>query len=124
LLPLLGERSLLQETVDRIARVIAPERIFVICGPAHAAPVARQLPELPERNVLVEPAPRGSGPAIALATALVARRDADAIVGSFAADHEVSDLPAFERAVRTAVAAARVGWLGKIGLDAKRAVTG
>src|SRR4029079_10009401 len=82
---------------------------LVICGPAHAAPVARQLPELPERNVLVEPAPLGSGPAIALATACVARGDAAAIVASFAADHEVGDLPAFERAVRTAVAAAREG---------------
>lgn len=124
LLPLLGERSLLQETVDRIARMIPLERILVICGPAHAAPVARQLPELPERNVLVEPAPLGSGPAIALATALVARRDAAAIVASFAADHEVGDLPAFERAVRTAVAAAREGWLVTVGLTPTRPETG
>ena len=76
---------------------------MLLCGPAHAAPVARQLPTLPERNILVEPSPRGSGPAIALATALIAHRDPAAIVGSFAADHEVSNLPVFEAALRTAI---------------------
>lgn len=124
LLSLLGERSLLQQTIDRISPIIAPEQIFVVCGPAHAAPVARQLPELPEGNLLVEPAPRGSGPAIALATAIIARRDPDAIVGSFAADHEVSDRPSFEAAIAVAIAAARDGWLVTIGLEPSRPETG
>ena len=124
LLPLLGERSLLQETITRLAPSVPPERTLVVWGPAHAAPVARQLPALPESNVLVEPAPRGSGPAIALATALIARRDPTAIVGSFAADHEVSDLPRFDVALRIAVAAAEDGWLVTIGLSPTRPETG
>jgi mannose-1-phosphate guanylyltransferase len=124
LLPLLGERSLLQQTVERISTIVPPERTLVVCGPAHAAPVARQLPMLPERNVLVEPSPRGSGPAIALATALIVRRDPTAIVGSFAADHEVSNLPAFEAALRTAITAAHDGWLVTIGLTPSRPETG
>jgi mannose-1-phosphate guanylyltransferase len=124
LLPLLGERSLLQQTVDRIAAVIPAEHTLVVCGPAHAAPVARQLPGLPEGNVLVEPSPRGSGPAIALATAIIARRDPDAVVCSFAADHEVLDQPAFVAAVHTAIAAARKEWLVTIGLTPTRPETG
>jgi mannose-1-phosphate guanylyltransferase len=124
LLPLLGDSSLLQQTVERISNLISAEHTLVVCGPAHAAPVARQLPDLPEGNVLVEPAPRGSGPAIALATAIIARRDPEAVVGSFAADHEVLDLPAFEAAVRTAIAAAREGWLVTIGLNPTRPETG
>ena len=123
LLPLLGDRSLLQQTVDRISSVVPPERTLVVCGPAHAAPVARQLPGLPERNVLVEPSPRGSGPAIALATALIFRRDPGAIVGSFAADHEVSNLPVFHAALRTGIQAAREGWLVTIGLAPTRPET-
>ena len=67
---------------------------------------------------------RGSGPAIALATALIARHDPTAIVGSFAADHEVSDLPIFDAALRTAVAAADDGWLVTIGLTPTRPETG
>jgi mannose-1-phosphate guanylyltransferase len=124
LLPLLGERSLLQQTIERLAPSVPPERTLVVCGPAHAAPVARQLPALPERNVLVEPSPRGSGPAIALANALIARRDPNAIVGSFAADHEVSDLPRFDAALRTAITAAEDGWLVTIGLTPTRPDTG
>jgi mannose-1-phosphate guanylyltransferase len=124
LLPLLGDRSLLQQTIERISNVVCAEHTFVVCGPAHAAPVARQLPDLPEGNVLVEPAPRGSGPAIALATAIIARRDPEAVIGSFAADHEVLDLPAYEAAVHTAIAAAREGWLVTIGLNPTRPETG
>ncbi|MCC7025068.1 MAG: mannose-1-phosphate guanylyltransferase [Thermomicrobiales bacterium] len=124
LLPLLGERSLLQQTISRITSLVPPERILVVCGPAHAAPVARQLPDLPEQNILIEPAPRGSGPAIALATAVIAQQDPHAIVGSFAADHEVSDLPAFDAALRTAVATARDEWLVTIGLTPTRPETG
>ena len=124
LLPLLGDRSLLQQTVHRISSVVPPERTLVVCGPAHAAPVARQLPGLPEPNILVEPSPRGSGPAIALATALIFLRDPAAIVGSFAADHEVSNVPLFEAALRTSIQAAREGWLVTIGLAPTRPETG
>jgi len=124
LLPLLGERSLLQLTLDRLAPSVPPERTRVVCGPAHAAQVARQLPALPERNVVVEPSPRGSGPAIALATALIDRLDPTAIVGSFAADHEVSDLCRFDAALCTATAAAGDGGLVTIGLTPARAETG
>ncbi len=124
LLSLLGERSLLQQTVDRISPLVPPGRTMVVCGPAHAAPIARQLPELPEGNVLVEPSPKGSGPAIALATAIIARQDPNAIIGSFAADHEVADPPAFEDAILTAVEAARAGWLVTIGLEPTQAETG
>lgn len=124
LLALTGQRSLLQQTVERLEPLATTERTLVVCGPAHAAPVARQLPELPEANIIVEPAPRGSAPAIVLATALIARREPDAIVGSFAADHEVADAAAFERAIETAIAAARQGWLVTVGLEPTRPETG
>lgn len=124
LLTLTGKKSLLQQTVDRLTPLATPERTLVVCGPAHAAPVARQLPELPEANIIVEPAPRGSAPAIVLATALIARREPNAIVGSFAADHEVADQDAFTRAIRTAIAAARQGWLVTVGLEPTRPETG
>jgi mannose-1-phosphate guanylyltransferase len=124
LLPLLGERSLLQQTRARLAGLCLPEQTFVVCGPAHAASIARQLPELPAENLLVEPAPRGSGPAIGLAAALIAKRDPNAIMGSFAADHDVTDENAFRSAVQTAIMAANEGWLVTIGLTPIRPETG
>lgn len=124
LLPLLGERTLLQATADRLQPLTSPERTLVVCGPQHAAEVAAQLPDLPAANLVVEPSPKGSGPAIGLAAALVAKHDPHGLMGSFAADHDVRDEDAFARAVRTALDAAELGWLVTIGLTPTRPETG
>ena len=124
LLPLLGQESLLQQTFARLLRLTDPERILVVCGPAHAAAIARQLPELPSGNIVVEPSPSGTGPALALASALIARVDPGAIMGSFAADHDIADTDGFVTAVQTAIRAARGGDLVTIGLTPTRPETG
>ncbi len=124
LLQLLGNRSLLQQTADRLSPLADPTRTMVVCGPAHAASIARQLPAVPEGQLIVEPAPRGSLAAIALATALIARQDPDAIVGAFAADHDVADPAALLHAVGTASQAARSGRLVTIGIEPTRPETG
>lgn len=124
LLPLLGNQSLLQQTFERLRLLTDPEHIVVVCGPAHVAAIARQLPDLPSGNIIVEPAPNGTGPALALASALIARQDPDAIMGSFAADHDVTDSASFEAAVRTAIAAAELGDMVTIGLTPTRPETG
>ncbi|MDQ3444121.1 MAG: sugar phosphate nucleotidyltransferase [Chloroflexota bacterium] len=124
LLPLLGNKSLLQETFERLCLLTDPEHIVVVCGPAHVAAIARQLPDLPSANIIVEPAPNGTGPALALASALIARQDPDAIMGSFAADHDVTDTASFAAAVRTAIAAAELGDMVTIGLTPTRPETG
>ena len=109
-------RSLIRTTVDRLAPLAPPERTFVVTGGAHAAAIARQLPELPDTNILVEPAPRDSAPAIGLAAAVIHRRDPEAIMGSFHADHLVRDDEAFRVAVRTAAEVARDGSLVTVGI--------
>ncbi len=124
LLNLLGQRSLLQQTCDRLDGLSTPDQTLVVCGPAHAAAIARQLPDLPEEHVVVEPAPRGSGPAIGLAAALIVQENPNAIMGSFAADHDVQDQVAFAAAIRTAIAAAEQGYLVTIGLTSTRPETG
>lgn len=124
LLPLLGKDSLLQQTFERLTHLTVPSRILVVCGPAHAAAIARQLPDLPTENIIVEPSPNGTGPALALASALIQRRDPRAVMGSFAADHDVVSLEDFCDAVRTAVATAELGDLVTIGLTPTRAETG
>lgn len=124
LLPLLGERSLLQETVARLEGLAPIERTLVICGPLHVDAIQAQLPGLPPENIIVEPVPRGSGSAIGLAAALIRERDPDAIMGSFAADHRIEDVAAFQRAIRTAITAADRGWLVTVGLTPTAPETG
>jgi mannose-1-phosphate guanylyltransferase len=86
--------------------------------------VLAQLPGLSGEQVVAEPAARDSMAAIGLAAALLERRDPEAVMGSFAADHVVTDRDAFARTARTAVAAARAGWLATIGITPTHPATG
>ncbi len=117
-------RTLMQATYDRLLPLAGPERTLVITGGAHAAAVARQLPDLPAERVLVEPAPRGTAAAIGLAAALIDREDRGAVMGSFAADHLVGDEPAFLASVSAAATAAGVGYLMTIGIVPTRPESG
>jgi mannose-1-phosphate guanylyltransferase len=124
LLPLLDGTSLLQLTAARVASFSAPDRIYTVSGKAHVAAIARQLPDLPESNLIVEPGMRGTGSAIALAGMLIAKRDPHAVMGSFAADHNIRDLVAFQGALSTAISSADAGYLTTIGIEPDRPETG
>ncbi|MGE5830395.1 MAG: mannose-1-phosphate guanylyltransferase [Micromonosporaceae bacterium] len=116
--PLTGSaESLLQATVARLAPLIAIDRTYVVTGIAHAAGVARQLPNLPEANILVEPAPADSGPAIGLAAAIIAERDPEAIMASFASDHLIRDQAAFVSTIEAAALGAAQGYLMTVGIQ-------
>ena len=116
-------RTLLQQTWDRLTP-LAPDRVVVVTGRVHAPEVARQLPGLPAAYLLAEPSPRDSMPAIAWAAAVIAARDPEAVIGSFAADHVISAVEGFHAAVGEAVALARTGRLVTLGITPTYAATG
>ncbi|NEG95317.1 mannose-1-phosphate guanylyltransferase [Bifidobacterium sp. SMB2] len=117
-------RTMIQATFDRLAAVAGDDHVTVMTGVAHAAAVRAQLPELDERNLFAEPVGRDSTAAIALATAILAKRHGrDVVVGSFAADHVIRDDDAFRECVAQAVAAARAGYVTTIGIAATRPST-
>lgn len=109
-------RTLLQETRDRLVPLVE-DRVLVVTGQAHREAVLAQLPEVPPDGVVAEPSPRDSMAAIGLAAALLERRDPDAVMGSFAADHVIADLDAFAGSLERAVAVARDGWLATLGIE-------
>ncbi|MCL6424268.1 mannose-1-phosphate guanylyltransferase [Brachybacterium sp. JHP9] len=113
--------SLLQQTLRRLAP-LADRSPIVVTGAAHEAAVREQSGE--GVRVLAEPSARNSMPAIALAAALAAREDEDAVIGSFAADHLIRDTSAFEQAVRSAHRAAELGYLVTLGVQPTHAATG
>jgi mannose-1-phosphate guanylyltransferase len=123
--PLTGtEASLLQATVHRLEALTPPSRVFVVTGVSHAAAVSRQLTGVPEQNILVEPSPRDSCAAIALAAAVIARREPEAIMGSFAADHLIADGERFIEVIRQAMVGAANGLLMTLGITPTRPETG
>jgi mannose-1-phosphate guanylyltransferase len=115
---------MIQETVQRLLPICDEANLLILTGGAHADEVRRQLPSLSNEQVIVEPMPRGSGPAIGLGVAIAARRDPDAIVGSFAADHIVSQPERFEAAVNAAIETAARGYLVTIGIQPSYPETG
>lgn len=125
LFDLMGSGStLIQSTFARLARLTGPDHIVVSTGWRHVAEVEAQLPDLAESNIFAEPVPRDSTAAIALATAILARRHGDHIVvGSFAADHVIRGKDSFAESVRQAVATARAGYVTTIGIAASRPST-
>jgi mannose-1-phosphate guanylyltransferase len=108
-------RSLLQETVARLGAT-AGERVLVVTGAAHREQVVAQLAHLAAARVVAEPSPRDSMAAIGYAAALLEREDPDVVMGSFAADHVIGDLEAFDRAVSLATEVARDDWLVTVGI--------
>lgn len=125
LLPVLGGRSMLAETVMRISPPVPRDRVLVVTGRAHAATVRRQLPRLPRRALLIEPEARNTAAAIALAALRVARRTPDAVMAVVPADHAIGDVRAFRRDLTLALKiAARSPVLVTIGLRPARPETG
>jgi mannose-1-phosphate guanylyltransferase len=115
--PLTGtDRSLLQATADRIRSLSPADHVYVVTGTAHEAAIRSQLPELPPGNILVEPSPRDSCAAVSLACAVLARRDPDAILAVFSADHLIGDERRFTQVIEQAAATARDGYLTTVGI--------
>jgi mannose-1-phosphate guanylyltransferase len=109
-------RTLLQSTHGRLAP-LADGRFVVVTGAAHRPAVVEQLPDLEADAVLAEPSPRDSMAAIGLAAALLERRDPQAVMGSFPADHVIADPDVFADCVRVAVDVARDDWLVTLGIE-------
>ena len=116
-------RTLLQDTHDRLAPLVS-DRLLVVTGAAHRDAVLEQLPDIDPVQVVAEPSARDSMAAIGLAAALLERRDPDAVMGSFAADHVITDPDEFRRVVARAAEAAAAGWLVTIGITPTHPATG
>ena len=116
-------RTLLQATWDRL-EPLCGDQVIVVTGTLHEAAVRAQLPALAPGNLVAEPSQRDSMAAIGLAAAILERRDAEAVIGSFAADHVIGEPEVFASCVREAVEVARAGYLVTIGIEPTRPATG
>ncbi|MDR1188680.1 MAG: mannose-1-phosphate guanylyltransferase [Bifidobacteriaceae bacterium] len=117
LLDLTGEgRTLIEQAWDRLEPLAGADGIEVVTGLAQATAVAEQLDRLAPDNLIVEPGPRDSMPAIALAAAITERRHGDVVLGSFAADHIIHGQDRFAAAVESAYLAAQEGFIATIGI--------
>ncbi len=123
--PLIGERSTFQETVLRMKDPSLFGRPLVVTAKRHRFMVERQLAEIGcEADLLLEPMPRDSGPAIAAGAAMMAKQSPDQLVLVLAADHLVRDPATFRRIAAAGADAARAGNIVTFGIEPTMPATG
>lgn len=115
-LALVGERTMFEHAVDRLAPVFQPGEVFVVTAVEQVEPLMLQAAELPGENFIVEPMGRGTAPAIGLGAIHMRRRDAHASMAVLTADHFIRDVPQFQKALTAAARVAESGHLVTLGI--------
>ena len=123
-LPLLGDRTMFQIAVQRLAPLFPPERILVVTNARYAPDLQRQSPELPAANFIIEPGPRGTAPAIALAAQALQQRSPAAVMACLTADHYIGQEARFRDLLAAAAALAEADYLVTLGIAPTFAATG
>ena len=123
-LNVVGERSLIQATVDRLAPVIPPERIWVLTNDHLRKVIIGQLPGVPARQILAEPVQRNTAPAIGLAAQILHSADPKSVMGVFPSDHVIGNVPRYRSVIKGAFKGAGGGRLMVVGIQPRWAETG
>lgn len=123
-LSLVGERSLLQMSFDRVAGLVPAERVLVLTNHSYRDLVADQLSEVPRENIIGEPSRKDTAAAVALAALLAERRFGNSTMVLLTADHVISPLENFHQALLEAVKGCQEGGLYTLGIRPTYPATG
>lgn len=125
LLDITGKKTIIQETVGRIEPLIPTENVIIVTGATHSDEVMRQLPHLPEKNIIIEPFAKNTAPCIGLAAMHIKKRDPEGVMVVLPSDHYIADEEAFRRTLSIAGEMAQRGnHLLTIGIKPTRPETG
>ena len=116
LLPLIGQDTLFQSTVQRLENLFPPERILVVTVEEQAREMRLQAPGIPEANYIIEPAPRGTASVVGLAAAVLYKRDKDASMAILPSDHFIRNRDLFHYLLKAAFDVAESGYLVTLGI--------
>jgi len=123
-LRLLGGQTMFQTTVARIQPLFSAERILVVTSERYADDLQQQCPQLPPANYILEPAPRGTAPAIALAVKHLSHRDPQAVMACLTADHYIANEARFLELLLAARELSEQGFLVTLGIAPTAPATG
>jgi len=120
-----GERSMIQQTVERLKPLAALEKTWIVTNHFLAHEIADQLPGLPAAQLIQEPVSRNTAPACGLAAFLIEKQNPDAVLGIFPSDHVIADEPRFLKALQKGIALVAKGDnIVVLGIEPLRAETG
>ncbi|HVJ09313.1 MAG TPA: mannose-1-phosphate guanylyltransferase [Acidisarcina sp.] len=120
-----GDRTMIQQTVERLRPLAECSDVWVFTNDLMAETIAEQLAGVPPQQVICEPAPRNTAPAAGLAAFLIERENPNAIIGIFPSDHVIADEPRFLKTLEKGIALAAAGEnMVVIGISPTRPETG
>ena len=123
-LPLVSNRSMFKVAVDRLQPLFDPEMVFVVAGSEHADLLRGEQTGIPERNFIIEPAGRGTAPAIGLSAIHLRHNDQQAVMAVLTADHFIGDESGFRDVLQGAYAVALQDHLVTLGIAPSSPSTG
>jgi mannose-1-phosphate guanylyltransferase len=120
-----GERSMIQQTVERLKPLAGVDKTWIITNEYLAHEIADQLPKLPAGQIIQEPVARNTAPACGLAAFLIESQNPNAVLGVFPSDHVIADEPRFLKALQKGITLAAAGDnMVVLGIEPTRAETG
>jgi mannose-1-phosphate guanylyltransferase len=120
---IVSDKTMIQETFNRVYPDIPLDNIFVVAGEKLMAVASEQLPLLKKHNLITEPVGKNTAPAIGLAAVYIYKRDPDAVIAVLTADHVVEPRGQFLKALDTAVSVAEKGYIVTFGITPDRPAT-
>ncbi len=126
LMSIIGGKSMLQRTVERVLPLM-PKRVLIVTNTSQSGETARQIEQYRDEiaiDIIEEPVGRNTAPAIGLAAAVIVRHDPEALMVVLPADHFITDEEEFRRTVKMCINPARNGYLVTMGIVPVRPETG
>ena len=123
-LKLVGDRTMFQHAIDRLAPLFQPEQIYVVTREDQSALLSSQVTNLPSSNFILEPIGRGTAPAIGLAAIHLQHRDPEATMAVLTADHYITCTEKFRKVLDGASMVAEQGHLVTLGIKPASPSTG
>ncbi len=125
LLNIVDEKSMLKLTYERLMKITDKKKIYIVAGENLKHVMLEDLKDFPEENYIVEPNGKNTAPCIALAAAIIMKKDPEAAMGVFPADHLIENFESFKEAVRMGEKVARQhSGLVTFGITPTRPATG
>lgn len=103
LLKIFGEKTMIQDTVERLDGIVQQENIFIVTNKLQKPEIQKQLPQLPSKNIIEEPFGRNTAACIGLSAVILKSCAPDAVMITLPADHLIRDIKSFQKTINDAV---------------------
>jgi mannose-1-phosphate guanylyltransferase len=124
LLHLIDDVSLFRMSIERLAPLFTPDRIFVVAGPEYVELMRQDVPELPEENYIIEPYGRDNSAATGLGISVIYKRDPEATIAMLTADHHIGKKEVFRSVLESAYEIAQQDRIVTLGISPSYPATG